>query len=242
MEKAVRGWAVAEVLVWCWSMLLLSGDRAVAGIAIASETTAANTTAAARSMIAVDIDETISKTDYSAVLWGIGKDKSKPLPHAQAALQQLSQRFDILYVTARPRSIRGKTQQWLDRYDFPKGRLVTSAKLDEFIFQSNYKRDILKQLKREYPNLVIGIGDKASDARACRDARMLPMVVHPWPTHKYRADDVVLQDWQAVLDYFGANMAFLSNPQQMNHWLGQEPNNSNAKAARRSRSSNGSAN
>ena len=229
MEKAVSGWAGAEVLVWCWGMLLFGGNSAAV---VASETIVV------RSMIAVDIDETISQTDYSAVLWGVGKDKSKPLPHAQAALQRLSKRFDILYVTARPRSIRSKTQQWLDRYDFPKGRLVTSAKLNEFVFQSNYKRSVLGRLRREYPNLVIGIGDKASDAKAYRGARMLPIVVHPWPTHKYRTDDVVLQNWQAVLDYFGANMAFLSNPQQMNHWLNQEFNDGNAEAARQPKTLN----
>ena len=41
-----------------------------------------------RPVIAVDIDETLSKTDYTGLLWGIGGDNITPLPGAQATLRR----------------------------------------------------------------------------------------------------------------------------------------------------------
>jgi hypothetical protein len=174
----------------------------------------------ARPVIALDIDETLCITDYSYLLWGIGSDDSAPLPGAQAALTHLAVSFDLVYVTARSRSLSGKTKRWLERYGFPKGRLVMSPTVGDFIFQSGFKRRALSRLKSEYPNLVVGIGDKAADAKAYRASGMFPVVVNPWPRQKYRADDVILSDWTAVSAFFEENLDVLSDPDRMNGSLG----------------------
>jgi hypothetical protein len=174
---------------------------------------------AERPVMAVDIDETLSETDYRSLVLGVGHDDSTPLPGAPAALTRLARSFDLLYVTARSRSLAGKTERWLERSGFPKGRLVTSRWIGDLIFQSGYKRRVLSRLRSEYPNLVVGIGDKAADAEAYRANRILPVVVNPWPRKKYRTGDVVLQDWSAVSAFFNANHQLLSNPRRMNDSL-----------------------
>lgn len=174
-----------------------------------------------RPMIAVDIDETLSVTDYNSLIWGIGKDDSTPLEGAVVALRRLSESYELIYVTARSRSLAGKTERWLNRFGFPKGRLVTSPTLGDFIFQSGYKRRVLSRLRSEYPNLVVGIGDKASDAKAYRACGMLPVIVNPWPRQRYRADDVVLRDWAAVSAFFETNHELLSDAEGMNRSLKQ---------------------
>lgn len=165
-----------------------------------------------RSVLAVDIDETLTKTDYQYLLWGIGSDDTLPLPGSQATLSRLAATFDIVYVTARSRSLRGKTERWLARHDFPQGRLVTSPTLGGFIFQGNYKRDVLRRLRREYPNMLVGIGDKEKDGKAYRRSGMVSLIVNPWPTQEYHEDDIVLRDWAAVSRFFEANHNVLSNP------------------------------
>lgn len=153
-------------------------------------------------MIAVDVDETLSITDYNHLLWGIGDDDSTPLPGAQATLRRLSGEYDIVYVTARSKSLEDKTRRWLERHRFPAGRIVTSPTLGDFLLQSSFKRKVFAKLRREYPNLLIGIGDKTKDAEAYRKNGMVPVVVNPWKGHDYHDDDIVCRDWSAVAAFF----------------------------------------
>jgi hypothetical protein len=166
-------------------------------------------------MIAVDVDETLCVTDYNSLLWGIGKDDSRPLPEAQATLSRLAGSFDIIYVTARPRSLADATEQWLSKHSFPTGRIVTSPTLGDFILQSDFKRNVFRQLRLEYPNMLIGIGDKVKDAEAYRVNGMVPVIVNPWRGHAYHANDIICRDWSAVRAFFDANRATLSDPQRL---------------------------
>ncbi len=158
-----------------------------------------------RPVLAVDVDETLCITDYTSLLWGIGKDKTKPLPGAQATMRSLAAKFDVIYVTARSRSLADKTRAWLNKFGFPSGRIVTSPTLGDFIFQSDFKRKAMASLKREYPNMVAGIGDKAKDAEAYRAVGIVPVIVNPWRNQKYRPDDNVCKNWSAVAAFFEAN-------------------------------------
>lgn len=172
-----------------------------------------------RPVLAVDIDETLSVTDYQNLMWGIGKDDGMPLPGSQAAMNRLAATFDIVYVTARSRSMKNKTERWLSQHGFPEGRIVTSPTVGDFLFQGNFKEKIIRKLRQEYPNMVAGIGDKAKDGKAYRKGGMVSVIVNPWPSHTYHADDVVLRDWAAVADFFQANHAVLSNPRLLRERL-----------------------
>lgn len=172
-----------------------------------------------RTVLAVDVDETLSVTDYNSLLWGIGKDDSQPLPGAQTTLSRLGRSFEIIYVTARSRSLEDETRAWLAKHGFPSGRIVTSPTLGDFIFQGDFKRKVMQRLRSENPNLVVGIGDKAKDGEAYRNSRMVSVIVNPWRNQKYHADDIVLRDWSAVADFFEANQALLSNPRRLKEGL-----------------------
>jgi hypothetical protein len=172
-----------------------------------------------RPVLAVDVDETLCVTDYNSLIWGIGSDDTTPLPGSAAALRQLAGTYDVVYVTARSRSLAGKTSRWLEAHGFPRGRLVTSPTLGDFIFQSNFKQQVLRKLRIEYPNMVVGIGDKVKDGEAYRSNRMVSVIVNPWRGHRYHANDIVLRDWAAVAAFFEANRPVLSDPQQLNEAL-----------------------
>lgn len=170
-------------------------------------------------VLAVDVDETLCITDYNSLLWGIGDDDTTALPGAQPTLSRLAASFDLVYLTARSRSLKNKTQHWLDRHGFPGGRLVTSPTLGDFIFQGDFKRKVLRKLRHEHPNMVIGIGDKAKDAEAYRSNHMLAVIVNPWSSQRYHTDDVICRDWSAVSDFFSANHELLSDPRLLSQSL-----------------------
>ena len=168
--------------------------------------------ATGRTTIVVDIDETLCLADYNNLLWGIGSDGTSALPGAQAALSDISTNYDIIYLTARSRSLVDKTQNWLMANGFPDAPIYTAPQLADFIFQSYFKRKAVGGICSRHENVMIGIGDKVKDAEAYRTHGLLPVVVNPWRGQRYSDQDIVLQDWSAVADFFRTRHAVLSDP------------------------------
>lgn len=163
-----------------------------------------------RTTLVVDVDETLSITDYNSLYLGIGSDDSRPLHGAPEAMRALAKEFDIVYLTARPNSLVRKTLRWLTAYSFPLGPIFTSPSI--FGSRAAHKQRTLAQLRSRSPNMLIGIGDKAGDAASYRAYGMLAVVVNPWRKQQYRRDDIVLRNWDDVAAFFRANQALLTNP------------------------------
>lgn len=168
-----------------------------------------------RTTIVVDVDETLCITDYNCVLWGIGSDDSRPLRDAQRVMRQLSERFDILYLTARPTSCIPKTRRWLTSNGFPDGQIVGSPSLGDFLGQTGFKKKALRRLREASDRILIGIGDKNTDAEAYRDNGMLAIIVNPWSHQRYSRNDIVLNEWSRVGTFFEANADLFTAPEQL---------------------------
>ena len=165
-----------------------------------------------RTTIVVDIDETLCITDYNCVLWGIGSDDSRPLAHAAETLNELARSYDIIYLTARPSSVAHRSRAWLNRHGFPKGELIGSPSIGDFLGQTGFKKKTLARLKRERKGLLIGIGDKPTDAEAYRENGMLALVVNPWEGKRYHPRDLIFRDWRGIARFFEANEGILMDP------------------------------
>lgn len=72
-----------------------------------------------RTAVAVDVDDTISRTDYGDLFLGRFDITSVPLDYAPQALQVMARSYHIAYVSARPRWLHEKTKVWLERNGFP---------------------------------------------------------------------------------------------------------------------------
>ncbi len=168
-----------------------------------------------RPIIAVDIDHTVSRTDYDDLILDPVDEGSRPIRGSREALSDLSQDYHIAYVTARARFLMEKTRGWLQAQGFPAGPLFTSPDLRSMIRRDVAKRTLLVELRRRAPNLLIGIGNSAYDADAYGASQMLAIVVNPKPKETYGLHAVVFRDWDAVLKFFAANRETLSNPDRL---------------------------
>jgi hypothetical protein len=164
-----------------------------------------------RTTIVVDIDETLCVTDYNSVLWGIGTDDSRPLASAPQTLTRLARDYEIIYLTARPKSSEKKSRRWLISRGFPDGRIITSPTLGDFLAQTGFKKSMLARLQRQYGRMLIGIGDKPTDAEAYRQNGMLPLVVNPWKDRRYRRGELIFRDWAGVEAFFERNRELLTD-------------------------------
>jgi hypothetical protein len=163
-----------------------------------------------RVCIAVDIDETIATTPVRTLLRGSGVDDSRPIPRSVAVLQDLGRDYQLVYVTARSRFLLEKTRTWLVEQGFPDGPVVAARSIRELFRVESYKRRQIAALRAEWPNLLIGIGDRPSDAAAYDENGMLALALTD-EHERFGPRTVVFRDWDAVARFFAAHRAVLTD-------------------------------
>lgn len=154
-----------------------------------------------RVTIVVDIDETISATDYAG-FFGLRENNSHPYDHAREVLNRLSGDFDIIYLTARPQWLFAETRAWLREAGFSRGPVVATGRIVDVFWPGSFKTPSLALLRLRVPEILIGIGDRKTDVAAYSANGMLSLVVHPRGGMAYPDSAVVLEDWKAVEEFF----------------------------------------
>ncbi|HKQ48028.1 MAG TPA: hypothetical protein VJZ71_08170 [Phycisphaerae bacterium] len=170
-----------------------------------------------RTAIAVDVDETISLTNYLNVIWGDGL-VSRPVKGSPEALRSLAKNYQLLYYSARPRFMIRRTHEWLEKYGFPPGPVVFPSDFTAALRQSSAKAELLASLREKWPNLRIGIGDKHADVDACIANDMLPVIVNG-ARPKFRKNAIVVAGWESVPKFFDMNRGSLNDDRRIASFL-----------------------
>jgi hypothetical protein len=165
-----------------------------------------------RTVIAVDIDETLSITDYLDLIFTAHDGGSRPIRGAVETMNALARDFNIAYVTSRPRFMLERTRQWLHETGFPDGPVIVAAGWADWRSQTQYKRKTLNNLRQQWPNLLIGIGDKQVDVDAYTDNRMLTLIVNKKNPTAFGSKANALRDWTAIGKFFADNRDLLCSP------------------------------
>lgn len=168
-----------------------------------------------RTAIVLDIDETLSHTDYFDLILQTGRERSRPVRGAREALGELAEHFDLVYLTSRPTYLLPDTANWLEQNGFPPGPVYTADRVAELLNVRRYKTRYLAELQKRHPNACIGIGDRSSDARAYRASGMISIIVNPDGDSHFSSHDVVLRSWADVAGFFEANAGFLGDLQRI---------------------------
>lgn len=156
-----------------------------------------------RPAIAVDLDETISQTEYFNLIWGDGLI-SRPVHGSRDALRKLSKEYYLVYCSVRPRFMLDQTRKWLVKHKFPHGPVVFASDFRASLRQAAAKKELLADLRRRWPNVRVGIGDKNADVGACLANDMLPVIVNGAKPLLHE-DAVVVPDWKSLVQFFDDN-------------------------------------
>lgn len=163
--------------------------------------------------VCIDIDDTISRTDLDDVLLDEEDDDSKPLRHSRETLQYLSEDYHIFYLTARPSFLLEKTRNWLSSRGFPAAPVIVSHRKRDLLQQAEYKERMLRTLQKDWPNILIGIGDKATDAQAYGERDMLAIIVRGKKPEEIGRHALIMPDWKTIHRFFRNNRHILTNAQ-----------------------------
>jgi hypothetical protein len=112
-----------------------------------------------------DIDHTIA--DISATKFVFKKNKKVPaLPGSPAALTRLAKHYKIIYITARDDAFLKKTLDWLALRKFPRAPIFFWDFGGKKFSHKKYKTREIAAIKKRFPNIIAGVGDKVGDAKA----------------------------------------------------------------------------
>ncbi len=164
-----------------------------------------------RVIIAVDIDQTIERTKYRELILNGSGDPSDPVKRSAETLRTLAGDSHILYLTSRPRFLLDKTRAWLHEHEFPDGPVVTARGVRESMRPGAFKGRMLRDLRDDWPGLLIGIGDRPSDASAYGANHMLALALANKQGKDYGPHAIVFGDWKALGSFFAANRATLTS-------------------------------
>lgn len=165
-----------------------------------------------RTIVVFDIDGTISWTDYPRLYVGKSNEGTVPIEHASQTLKQLSSRYNIVYLSARPRELLALTKQWLKEYDFPAGPLIAASSVDQGLHAEMFKTRTLREAREHAPQVLIGVGNLESDAEAYGANHMLALIRHKTDDKEFRAHAIIFPDWTGIAQFFEANAGVLENP------------------------------
>jgi uncharacterized protein DUF2183 len=165
-------------------------------------------------ILVIDIDNTISYSEISKVFGG-RKPTLIPIEDSKETLVRLAQRFQILYVTARPRRVLEESRMWLKENGYPDGPVLTSPGVTDNIHIAEQKQANIRKIKKDWPKVLIGIGNKASDGKAYGRCKMLSIIVHPQKEEDHSNHSIFMPSWLAISKFFEANLDTLADSERL---------------------------
>jgi hypothetical protein len=121
---------------------------------------------ASRRMAICDIDHTVA--DVSAARFLTKKNEEvQALAGAPECLQELSKHLQIVFVTARDDTFMRQTKDWLKLRRFPRVPVLFWDFMGKPpLSHGKYKAELIAKLKKTWPHMGIGFGDRDEDGEA----------------------------------------------------------------------------
>ncbi len=115
--------------------------------------------------VVIDLDHTVVDSSFFRVLIG----GAKPMSDSAKITRKIARKYSIIYLTHRPDLLTRKSKSWLKKNKYPSGPLLVSKLKEAFGDSGKFKTARLKDVRKTFPGVLIGIGDKLSDAQAYVD-------------------------------------------------------------------------
>ena len=133
-------------------------------------------------IVVTDIDQTISDASYGRVMIEQDPRRIPPMAGSIGVLREMvgAGRIQLLYLTARDDLFMNRTKAWLRYWKYPMAPAYFWDFGREATDHGRFKRDLLRRIGRDFPNLVMGVGDQIHDVEAYSSAGMRPYLIgHP---------------------------------------------------------------
>ena len=176
-------------------------------------------------LIVVDLDHTLVASGFHTVLLG----SARPMADSQRVLGEIARGHTVVYLTHRPDLLAVRSKRWLSDHRYPPGPVLMGNVSGLLAGSGPFKSARLSDLRRVYPNIRLGIGDKVSDARSYADngiaAYLIPHLPDKPKTLRQLAREIrrlpetvqVVHNWRELRDGVMAGRRY--PPKRLAQWL-----------------------
>ncbi len=112
--------------------------------------------------IVIDLDHTVVASSFFRVI----TSGAKPMSKADKVVGELAKKYSIIYLTHRPDLLGNKSKNWLTDNGFVRAPLLVSSFKQSIGDSKKFKSGRLAELRKDFPIICIGIGDKIGDVEA----------------------------------------------------------------------------
>jgi len=123
--------------------------------------------------VVIDLDHTVVDSSFFRAMFG----RARPMVDSVRVTRKIAGRYSIIYLTHRPDLLTRTSKSWLTAHRYPFGPLMVSQLKDAFGDSGKFKTGKLKSIRRSFPRVKIGIGDKISDAQAYVDNGLVAYLI-----------------------------------------------------------------
>lgn len=147
-----------------------------------------------------DIDHTLCKTNLFYFFLNLDK-RILAIPGSSLSLNRIKDKYHIIYVTHRDDAFICKTKYWLDLRGFPAGPVFFWNYGRAPFSNEKYKEAIVGNLKKQFENIVVGIGDKLGDAFAYHTNGIRAVILNRKNNPSVHPHILQAQDWEQIEQY-----------------------------------------
>ncbi len=133
--------------------------------------------------VVVDLDHTVVESSFLYVLMG----DAEPMEGSVEMMKKIAEQYNVIYLTQRPDLLTHLSKSWLRKHGYPRGVLLVNTLKKSLGSSGEYKSGRLMDVRVKYPNIVVGIGDKLSDAEAYVANGMTAYLI---PHYKQKSKDM----------------------------------------------------
>lgn len=168
-----------------------------------------------RVAMVVDFDNTIADPDYDEFVFGRYDEDTMPLDAAAEMLRELVDTYQLIYLTGRPRYMTAKTRDWLSMHRFPAAPLITGTGLRTALRQGEFKHETIMSLRERFPSVLIGVGDKQSDAEAFLRSGIFPLILSEKSLSGEAQHVARFSNWRELAAFMKAHEPTLSSIERL---------------------------
>lgn len=154
-----------------------------------------------RPVVVCDVDETLYRSGGFQIVAIPESRPERAIRGAVDVLGALSERFTIVYLTAREEAFRTITRKFLKAGGFPAGPLIMWDISRDPVSRLLLKSRRLEALKALWPWLTWGIGDRDTDRTAYRAVGMKVILLEPGLREEWRKETEgvwKVREWSSV--------------------------------------------
>ena len=149
-------------------------------------------------ILVTDIDMTLAKCSPFGFITK-SNTSVPPLIDSPLSIQMLSEKFQIVYLSARDHIFIPKTRAWLRMNGFPNGPLLLRRK--RFTRESAlvHKRNRLSEVKKVLSGMKYGIGDKPHDVIAYHEQGLRPVWITSKKNGSLPSETIKVSTWKEIV-------------------------------------------